>query len=262
MNGNPLLANIRTSARRGENALTINGVCFRTAILLAICFLSATWVWNHLAADIASTVEVVRPKGHVAKFMSVPGYVYGYLLGGALSAFVVAMITIASPGTAFLTAPIYAALEGLSLGAISVLYAFAYGGGIVWQSLAITFGIMAGMLLLYLSRLVRPTQGFAFGLMGATVGVLLLYLATIVLGAFGIEVPLMYSTGWGGILMSLVILTIASLYFVLDFGQIEEALQDGVDKSMGWYLGFGLMLTIVWVYLEVLQLLAKAKSDD
>ncbi len=179
-----------------------------------------------------------------------------FLWLGALGGFVVAIITIFKKEWSPVTAPLYAALEGLFLGAISVIYASAYGG-IVFNAIILTLGIFAAMLLIYRSGLIEVTQRFRMGIVAATGGILLVYLASIILGFFGINLTLVTGSGTLGIVFSLVVVVVAALNLVLDFDLIEKGAQSNAPGYFEWYTAFGLMITLVWLYLEILRLLAK-----
>jgi uncharacterized YccA/Bax inhibitor family protein len=208
-----------------------------------------------------AVIEVVKEKGMLAHFQNVPGIVYSYLVMGALSAFAVAIFTIFNPRIAFLTAPVYALLEGFALGATSALYQHAYGGYIVANSIGLTFTVMFAMLLLYVTRIIRPSERFRSAVISATFGVVLFYLLDLVLGLFGFHAPGLFSTGFGGILISLVIVGIAAANLILDFDQIDVAIQSHAPKYLEWYMGFGLMITLVWLYLQIIDLYAKMQDD-
>ena len=179
-----------------------------------------------------------------------------FMWGGAIGGFIVAMITIFKKEWSPITAPIYAGLEGLFLGAISMVYASAYEG-IVFNAVAITLGIFAAMLITYRSGLIEVTQKFRMGIVAATGGIALVYIASIVLGFFGINLSLVTGTGWMGIGFSLLVVVIAALNLVLDFDLIDKGAEHGAPKYFEWYTAFGLIITLVWLYIEILRLLSK-----
>jgi uncharacterized YccA/Bax inhibitor family protein len=177
--------------------------------------------------------------------------------GGAIGGFIVALITIFKKEWAPITAPLYAGLEGLFLGAISVMYADLYYEGIVTTAVALTMGIFAAMLMIYRSGLIEVTQKFRMGIAAATGGIFLVYIATWVLSFFGINVGLITGTGIWGIGFSLLIIVIAALNLVLDFDLIDRGAAQGAPKYFEWYTAFGLIVTLVWLYIEILRLLGK-----
>jgi uncharacterized YccA/Bax inhibitor family protein len=179
-----------------------------------------------------------------------------FMWGGAIGGFIVAIVTVFKKEWSPITAPIYAVLEGLFLGAISLMYANMYNG-IVFNAVALTLGIFAAMLVTYRSGLIEVTQKFRMGIIAATGGIFLVYLATIVLGFFGINVSLVTGSGWMGIGFSLFVVVIAALNLVLDFDLIDKGAEAGAPKYFEWYTAFGLIITLVWLYIEVLRLLSK-----
>jgi uncharacterized YccA/Bax inhibitor family protein len=220
----------------GENSMTVNGAVTKTGALLALCVIAAAWTWR---------IAVAAPEAALP-----------WIMGGAIGGLVVAIVTIMKKTLAPYTGPLYAVLEGLALGAISALFEQQFRG-IVISAVGLTFGVLAVMLFAYRSGLVRATENFKMGVVAATGGIFLVYLVSIVLGFFNIQVPMIHSTGMFGILFSLFVVVIASLNLVLDFDFIENGAASGAPKYMEWYAAFGLMVTLVWLYLEILRLLAK-----
>jgi uncharacterized YccA/Bax inhibitor family protein len=170
-----------------------------------------------------------------------------------------AMVTIFKPTWSPITAPMYAALQGLALGGISAFFEQRYPG-IVIQAIALTFGTLAVLLMAYTTGVIKATENFKLGVASATGAVFLVYMSTMVLGFFGISVPFIHEGGLIGIIFSLVVVVIAALNLVLDFDFIETGVERGAPKFMEWYAAFGLMVTLVWLYLEILRLLAKLQS--
>ena len=190
-----------------------------------------------------------------------PSNVYGYLIFGCLGGFCVALVCIFNQRLSPVFAPIYAGLEGLCLGALSAMFEYMYPG-IVLQAVGLTFGTFVALLAAYSSGLIKATENFKLGVVAATGGICVLYLATILLGFFGVEMPFIHETGWAGILFSVFVVIIAALNLVLDFDFIETGCDRGAPKYLEWYAAFGLMVTLIWLYLEILRLLAKARSND
>jgi len=157
------------------------------------------------------------------------------------------------------TAPLYALVKGLALGAISAMYNHMFEG-IVLQAVMLTFGTLFAMLFAYRSGLVKATENFKMGVVAATGGIMLVYLATIVLGLFGINIPMIHESGLIGIGFSLFVVVIAALNLVLDFDLIETGVERGAPRYMEWYGAFALMVTLVWLYVEFLRLLSKLQS--
>jgi uncharacterized YccA/Bax inhibitor family protein len=177
------------------------------------------------------------------------------MLGGL----VMAMVCVFKPTTAPITAPLYAGLEGLVLGALSAILEVQFPG-IVIQAVTLTFGVFACLLLAYQSGLIKATENFKLGVVAATGGIFLVYLISFVGGFFGFQMPLIHSSGTFGILFSLFVVGIAALNLVLDFDFIEKGAESGAPKHMEWYGAFGLIVTLEWLYIEILHLLSKLRS--
>jgi len=239
--GNPALhadTFSRAPALPGAEQMTLGGTVNKTAMSLVILLIAASYIWNRGAGDPA-----------------LPMWVLGSVVGG----FVVAIATVFKKTWAPTTTPLYAALEGLALGGISVIFEAQYPG-IVSQAVFLTFGTLGALLLAYRSGVIKATENFRLGVVAATGGIALLYLASFILGFFGISVPLIHSSGTWGILFSMFVVVIAALNLVLDFDFIETGVARGAPKYMEWYGAFGLLVTLVWLYLEILRLLAKLQS--
>jgi uncharacterized YccA/Bax inhibitor family protein len=221
-------------------AMTLQGTVNKTGLLLLCVVATAAWTWglSHSTAP-----EAAIP----------------WMIGGLLGGFIVALVTIFKQSWAPLTAPIYALLEGLALGGISAMFEKSYPG-VAMQAIGLTFGTLFVMLLAYKTGIVRATKGFKIGVIAATGGIAVFYLVEMVLGGlFHINVPAINGSGPWGIAFSLFVVIIAALNLVLDFDLIETGVQMGAPKYMEWYGAFGLMVTLIWLYLEILRLLAKAR---
>lgn len=241
--GNPALTAdtfTRVSPFADDDSMTINGTVNKTAMSLAVLMVAAMYVWGK------------GTQGQLPMF-----WVWGGVIGG----FVVALATAFKPVWAPYTTPLYAALEGLALGGISYVFEQSYPG-IVAQAVFLTFGTLGALLFAYRSGLIRATENFKLGVFAATGGIGLVYLLSFVLGFFGISVPLIHSSGTFGILFSVFVVVIAALNLVLDFDFIEQGAERGAPKYMEWYGAFGLLVTLVWLYLEILRLLAKLQRRD
>jgi uncharacterized YccA/Bax inhibitor family protein len=214
----------------GQSTMTISGTINKTGILFFILLLGAAISWYQPSAP--------------------------FIWGGAIGGFIVAMVTIFKKEWSPITAPIYAGLEGLFLGGISLQYASMYNG-IVFNAVLLTIGTFAAMLMAYRSGLITVTQKFRMGIVAATGGIALVYLASFVLSFFGIEFGLIHGTGLMSIGFSLLVVGIAALNLVLDFDMIEKGAQANAPEYFEWYTSFGLMITLVWLYIELLRLLSK-----
>ena len=221
--------------------MTLAGAINKTGILLVLCLVSAGYVWNRFFQS------------------SEPPAVNGLMMLGLLGGLAMAMVTIFKRQWAGLTAPAYALLQGLALGGISAMFELQYPG-IVIQAVGLTFGTLAVLLLAYKTGLIKPTENFRLMIVAATGGIALLYLVSFVMGFFGSSVGFIHSNGLFGIGFSLFVVAIAALNLVLDFDFIEAGAEQGAPKYMEWYGAFSLMVTLVWLYLEILRLLAKLRS--
>ena len=230
-----------TVVRGDAGTMTLNGTVNKTAFLLVLTLAGALFSWSQFSAAMAA--------GN-------PGAIMPYVWGGAIGGFIVALVTIFKKAWSPYTAPLYAALEGLFLGAVSAMFELRFPG-IVMQAVGLTFGTLAALLLAYRSGLVKATENFKLGVVAATGGIALIYLATIALGFFGINIPYIHESGLIGIGFSLFVVVVAALNLVLDFDFIETGVEAGAPKYMEWYGAFGLMVTLVWLYIEFLRLLSK-----
>jgi uncharacterized YccA/Bax inhibitor family protein len=169
------------------------------------------------------------------------------------------MVAIFKPTTAPIAAPIYALLEGLFLGGISSIMEARFPG-IVIQAVGLTFGTLFALLFAYKSGLIKATENFKLGVTAATGGIFMMYMVSFILGFFGMNVPFIHGNGIMGIGISGFIVVIAALNLVLDFDFIEHGVEQGSPKFMEWRAALGLMITLVWLYLEILHLLSKLRS--
>jgi uncharacterized YccA/Bax inhibitor family protein len=235
--------------RTRSTVTTVQGTVGKTFLLLAILSFTALWSWN---------------------FLGTPRLPMALLPISFVGGVIVAMITIFKPTAAPVTAPLYAALEGILLGAISRVYDMTYAhkfegtGGIALQAVMLTCGVLFVMLLAYSTGLVRVTDKLRAGIITAMGALALFYFATIILSLFHVEMPLFWSATPLGIGFSLLVVGLAAFKLLLDFDFIERAAYAGAPKYMEWYGAFGLMVTLIWLYLEILNLLAKlaARRED
>lgn len=236
-----------TVVRNDSGTMTLNGTVNKTAILLVITLAGALFSWSQFAAAAqAGNIGAVTP----------------YVWGGAIGGFVAALVTIFKKEWSPFTAPIYAALEGLFLGAVSAMFEKLYPG-IVMQAVVATFGTLGALLMAYRSGLIKATENFKLGVVAATGGIALLYLAQLGLNLFGFHgMSFISGNNAIGIGFSVVVVIVAALNLVLDFDFIEQGAQRGAPKYMEWYGAFGLLVTLVWLYLEILRLLSKLQSRN
>jgi uncharacterized YccA/Bax inhibitor family protein len=226
-----------------DSAMTIGGTVNKSFLLLAILIVTSAFTWT------------------IAVGAADPSAVTGWMIFGLIGGLVAALVTVFKKTWAPFTAPIYAALEGLAIGGISA-FAEARFPGIVLQAVALTFGTMLALLAAYRSGLIKVTQNFLLGVTAATGAIFLVYLANFIMRFFGTNIPFIHDNGWLGIGFSLVVVVVAALNLVLDFDFIEKGAEQGAPKYMEWYAAFGLMVTLVWLYLEILRLLTKLRSRD
>ena len=219
-------------------SMTIMGTVHKTALGLLLLMSTALFTWNMPAGDPRAT---------------------GLMIVGMIGGLIVAIVTIFKNHLAKYTVPAYALLEGLALGGISKFFEVMYPG-IVNQAVMLTFGTLGALLLAYRSGLIKATENFKLGIVAATGGIFFVYLIGWALSWFSVSIPLIHSNSNMGILFSIVVVVIAALNLVLDFDFIEEASEKGAPKYMEWYGAFGLLVTLIWLYLEILRLLAKLSS--
>lgn len=191
--------------------------------------------------------------------------VSSWIIGGAIGGLIVALVMIFKKEWAFILAPLYALCEGAFVGGISAHYSYAFqkvAPGIVLQAVVLTFGVIIAMFLLYRFGLIRATQTFRSVVMTATLGVAVFYLISFALSFAGVSIPFLHEGSVMGIIFSLAIVVLAALNLILDFDMIEKGVSMGAPKYMEWYGAFGLMVTIVWLYIEILRLLSKLNSRN
>ena len=238
--GNPTLSDATfagfetTGAKTMSLQCTVNKVC----ILLALVVGGALFTWNQFYST-----------GSAGFFMPV----------GLFGGMIFAVITMFRPTLAMYTAPIYAILQGLFLGGISAAFESMYPG-IVIQATGLTFGTLASLLVLYKTGVIKPTENFRLMIVSATMGIAVLYAISFVMSLFGSGIGFIHSNGLFGIGFSLFVVGIAAMNLVLDFDFIEDGAERGAPKYMEWFGAFALMVTLIWLYLEMLRLLAKIRS--
>ena len=221
-------------------AMTLQGTVNKTGVLLLCVVITSAWTWGiaHSQAP-----EAALP----------------WMMGGLVGGLVFALVTIFKKEWSPITAPVYSLCEGLVLGGISALLERTYPG-IAIQAMGLTFGVTAVMLMLYRTGVLRATPKFTVGVVAATGGIFVVYMVDLVLGIFGRHVPLLNSSGPLGIGVSAVIVIIAALNLILDFDFVETGVHARAPKYMEWYGAFGIMVTLVWMYMEILRLLSKVRQ--
>jgi uncharacterized YccA/Bax inhibitor family protein len=221
------------------DTMTLNGTVNKTGVLLVCVMATAFWTWN-LATQ-------------------APEKAGGLAILGVFGGLIAALVTMFKTSWAPITAPVYALLEGLFLGAVSAIFEARYPG-IAITAVSLTFGTLFVLLIVYRTGIIRVTDRFRMGVVAATGGIAFFYLLTMILGFFGIHFTSVFGSGNFGILFSIFVVIIAALNLVLDFDLIESGVRAGAPKYMEWYGGFALLVTLVWLYLEILRLLAKLRE--
>ncbi len=225
-----------------EGVMTVDGTVRKTALLLLLVALSGVWVWGQFL--------------HHGPAAAMP-----WVVGGAIGGLVVSLVGIFRPRSCVWVAPAYALLEGLVLGGVSAIMDAAFHGVAV-QAVVLTAGVLLSMLAAWHTGLIRVTERFKLMLGAATGGVMVLYLGLWVASWFGVHPAWVNGSGLLSIGLSMVVAGIAALNLVLDFETIREGALRGAPRFMEWYGAFALLVTLVWLYLELLRLLAKLRSRD
>jgi uncharacterized YccA/Bax inhibitor family protein len=236
---NPLLKREEAFSGAWDRAepMSLQGVINKTGILLLLCIGAAAYAWTH------------------------PTLRGPLLLVGLIGGFIACMVGIFKPAASPIAAPIYAVLEGLCVGAISQVIELRYPG-IAVNAMMLTFGVLGIMLVLYTTRTIRVTSGLVKGVVAATAAVVLVYVVDIGLSLFGIRMPFLNESGPLGIGISLVIVGIAAFNLLIDFAVVEDGVSRGSPRYMEWYCGMALLITLVWLYLELLRLLSKLRGKN
>lgn len=230
-----------------DTVMTLKGTANKSFLMLLLVILGASYTWR---------IFFRNPNPE-----SIPPSLITYMLVGGIGGFILSLVIMFRPVASPWAAPVYSVLEGLFLGAISAFFEFRMPG-IVIQAASLTFLTLLAMLFLYRTGIIKVTEKFRMGVFAATGGIALMYLAGFILGLFGINFPLMHSGGTLGIIVGVVICGVAALNLVLDFDLIEKGAENRLPKFMEWYSAFALMVTLVWLYLEILRLLARINSRD
>ncbi len=219
-------------------AMTANGTFAKTFVLFLLVLAGGAVGWSQVTVGAADQVEI-------------PGWTWIFLFG----AFAVAMVCIFKPKASPFLAPLYAVMEGVFLGALSKAFEVRWDG-IVFQAVLATVGVFFATLALYVFGVVKVTRRFQMVVIGATLGIFLLYLFGALLSLFGVDVVFWNEPSALGIIVSVAICIVASLNLFLDYEFIRQSTIQGAPKYMEWYGGFGIMVTLVWIYIEMLRLLS------
>lgn len=227
-----------------ENAMTVKGTLNKFGFLFLMVMGSAYYSWKEFAGG---------------------GNVMPLIMIGAFGGLGVALVLIFKKEWSPYLAPAYALLEGLFVGAISAQYNYAFAAkapNIIFNAVGLTFGTAIAMYLLYSFKIIKATEKFRSIIITATAGIAIFYVITWILSFFGIDVPFLHEGSLMGIGFSLFVVAIAAMNLILDFDMVERGSELGAPKYMEWYGAFGLLVTIVWLYLEILRLLSKISSRN
>ena len=222
------------------DSMTLQGTVNKTGLMLLLLVAGAAYTWSLFLEGNTGSLSL-------------------WMMAGVIGGLVVALVTVFKKEWSPVTAPLYAVLEGFALGGISAILEAAYPG-IVIQAVALTFGTAGCLLIAYKSGMIKATENFKLGVFAATGGIAVIYLVGWIMSFFGSAIPYIHQNGLIGIGFSLVVVVIAALNLVLDFDFIEKGVEQGAPKFMEWYAAFGLMVTLIWLYIEILRLLSKLNS--
>lgn len=254
--GNPVLVQGLGSAPAlgqwsGAATMSVSGTAIKTLVLLGLVLLTGGYSFFR-------TLDAVRGSGGdiVESLQQVQLLAVGGMLGGLVTC----LVMFSAPSTSPVAAPVYALCKGLFLGLFSGLAEFRFQG-IVAQAVLLSLAVLGLMLFLYTNGTLRATPALTKGIMVATLAIFAVYMATMIMGFFGMRIPYIHESGPIGIGFSLFVVGLAAFNFILDFDSIEQGAQAGAPKYMEWYCGFGLLVTLLWLYVEILRLLMKFNSN-
>lgn len=244
----------QTARFEDTGLMTIEGTVAKSAFLLAICTLTALALWF---VAVATSTQVL-PNGQVIPNQAIA---YPAMIAGGVGGLIMAIVTMFKKNLAAFTGTLYVVFEGLVIGGLSAI-AEAYYPGIALQAGLLTFGTLFTMLTAYRTGLIKVTDRLRSIIVAATGGIMLVYLASFVMSFFGASIPFIHEGGMIGIGFSLFVVGLAAFNLLLDFDFIERGSKQGAPKHMEWYAAFGLMVTLIWLYIEILRLLMKLQSRD
>jgi uncharacterized YccA/Bax inhibitor family protein len=242
----------KAGAYTSDETMTVQGTMNKALLMLILVILGAAFTWKGF-------FDAMPAEG--AENVALPTSVITWMLIGGIGGFITSLIVIFAPKTSPYTAPIYAVLEGLFLGGISAFFAMQYSG-IVMQAVGLTFITFFIMLTAYRTGLIKVTEKFRTIIIVATAAIALMYFVTFILGFFGVNTGYIHGNGLLSIGISIAVIAIAALNLLLDFDFIDRASAQGAPKYMEWYGAFGLMVTLIWLYIEFLRLLSKLNSRN
>lgn len=240
--GNPTLSEKvfnRSLEWQQTDVMTEKGTLNKFGLMMILLLAAASFTWK-AAADGKNIVP--------------------WIIGGAIAGLIIALVLVFKHQWASVLAPVYALAEGVFVGGVSAFYNYAFAKtapGIVMQAVGLTFGVVIAMFILYRTGVIKATEKFKMVVITATAGIALFYALSMILRIFGVDMPLIHESTTMGIVFSLIVVAVAALNLILDFDMIQQGARQGAPKYMEWYGAFGLMVTIIWLYLEILRLLSK-----
>ena len=245
---NPVLNQKFWSNLTGNDRMTIDGSMRKIGYLLGLTVVSA------LVSAVLCLNAINNGNGGL--------YIGGFMTLGFLGGFVIALVVFVSrPKNPAALMSLYAILEGMAVGAMSLALELTAYKGIALQAVFGTMAITGTMYIMYTSRIIRPTPAFNKIVGGLVISIMFLYLTSFVLQVFtGYDVPFLHSSGPIGIGVTAFILVVAALTLISDFGFIESGTRYGAPKNMEWYAAFGILISLIWIYIETLRLLAKLQA--
>lgn len=253
--GNPLLAAKNLESEKfgsetsrsegGANCMTLQGTVYKTMFLSSLVGASAIFTWQKAFSLGLDARSDMAP----------------WVIGSSMIGFIIALCIIWTKDLAPALSPFYAIFEGMCIGSVSAFVEQRYPG-IVMPCVGLTFATLASMLAAYCTGLIKPTQSFRLGIFSATCGIAILYAVDALMSMFlHAPMPFLHQGGWSALAVSIVIVCVAALNLVCDFGNISEAVQAKMPKYMEWYGAFGLIVSLVWLYLEILRMMGKSNSN-
>jgi uncharacterized YccA/Bax inhibitor family protein len=234
----------QAAATYSEERMTLNGTINKTALVILFVIASAFYTWQKF-------FEVFDPAMPTAAL----GSIKIYMLLGGIGGFIIALVATFTPRISGVLTPIYAVLEGMFLGGLSATFEAQFPGMVI-KAVAITFAVFLGMLLIYRQRIIKVTGRFKKGMLAAMFGLMLVYLGSWIAGMFGVNVSFLSGGGSFGLIFSLIVTGISAFSLLLDFDFIEQSAAQGAPKYMEWYSVFGLLVSLVWLYINILRLLS------
>lgn len=232
--------------------MTLQGTVNKCFILVFLMLMTATWIWSQMMKTVGPFESQASVTQSIQSMMP-------FVIGGAIAGFILVLVTAFNLSISRFTAPAYALCEGFVLGGISAIFEYQYPG-IAIQAVGLTLATLFCMLAAYQSGMIKVTDKLRMGLMSALGAIFVIYLLSWILGFFQIQIPLIHGSGPVGILFSLVVTGVAALFLVMDFDMISRLSQQGSPKYMEWYCAMSLLITLVWLYMEMLRLLSKLRD--